>query len=95
VLEAAVYGKPVVFGPEYDKYIEAVQLVEAGGAFSISSAVELEKQLNELFDDEFLYKQACLASKDFVAENAGATEKIIQYIQEKRLFTTLSKSLTV
>jgi 3-deoxy-D-manno-octulosonic-acid transferase len=95
VLEAAVYGKPVVFGPEYDKYIEAVQLVESGGAFSIASAVELEKQFNELFDDEFLYKQACLASKDFVAENAGATEKIIQYIQEKRLFTTLSKSLTV
>jgi 3-deoxy-D-manno-octulosonic-acid transferase len=95
VLEAAVYGKPVVFGPEYDKYIEAVQLVEAGGAFPIASALELEKQLNELFDDEFLYKQACLASKDFVAENAGATEKIVQYIQEKRLFTTLSKSLTV
>lgn len=88
VLEAAVYGKPVVFGPEYDKYIEAVQLVEEGGAFSIASALELEQQLNQLFDDEFLYKQACLASKQFVEANAGATEKIMQYIQEKRLFTT-------
>jgi 3-deoxy-D-manno-octulosonic-acid transferase len=88
VLEAAVYGKPVVFGPEYDKYIEAVQLIESGGGFSIETAVELEKQLNQLLDDEFLYKQACLASKSFVEENAGATEKIINYIQEKRLFTT-------
>ena len=95
VLEAAVYGKPVVFGPEYDKYLEAIQLVDAGGAFSISSALELEQSLNRLFDDAFLYKQACLASEDFVAANAGATEKIIQYIHEKRLFTTDSKSLTI
>ena len=95
VLEAAVYGKPVVFGPEYEKYIEAVELVETGGAFSIESALELEKQFNELLDDAFVYKQACVASKEFVAANAGATEKIIQYIQEKRLFTTVSKSFTV
>lgn len=88
VLEAAVYGKPVVFGPEYEKYIEAVQLLEAGGAFSIATALELEEQLNILLDDELLYKQSCLASKEFVLQNAGATEKIIRFIQEKRLFTT-------
>jgi 3-deoxy-D-manno-octulosonic-acid transferase len=73
VLEAAVYGKPVVFGPEYDKYIEAVELVESGGAYSATTALELEKQFNQLLDDEFLYKQSCLASKEFVAANAGAT----------------------
>lgn len=88
VLEAAVYGKPVVFGPVYDKYIEAAELVDNGGAFAVESALELEKQFNQLMDDEFLYKQACLAAKNFVEENAGATEKIISYIQEKRLFTT-------
>ncbi len=88
VLEAAVYGKPVVFGPVYDKYIEAVELVEAGGAFTVATALELEKKLNELSDDAFLYKQACMASKHYVAANAGATDKIIRYIQEKRLLTT-------
>jgi 3-deoxy-D-manno-octulosonic-acid transferase len=30
VLEAAVYGKPIIFGPEYEKYIEAIELVEKG-----------------------------------------------------------------
>lgn len=88
VLEAAVYGKPVVIGPVYEKYIEAAELVESGGAFPVETALEMEKQFNELFDDEFLYKQACIASKEFVATNAGATEKIIRFIQEKRLFTT-------
>lgn len=88
VLEAAVYGRPVVFGPVYDKYIEAVQLVAAGGGFAVATALELENQFNNLFDDEIRYKQACLAARNFVAENAGATEKIIGFIQEKRLFTT-------
>ncbi len=88
VLEAAVYGKPVVFGPVYEKYIEAAQLVERGGAFPVDNALELEHQLTSLLKDDILYKQACIASKEFVEENAGATEKIIRYIQEKRLFTT-------
>jgi 3-deoxy-D-manno-octulosonic-acid transferase len=87
VLEAAVYGKPVIFGPVYDKYIEAVQLVGSGGGFSVGNAMELEKQFNQLLDDDFIYKQACLAAKNFVEKNAGATEKITNYIQEKRLFT--------
>lgn len=88
VLEAAVYGKPVLFGPVYDKYIEAIQLVKAGGGFPVATALELENEMNRLLDDEFLYKQACRASAEFVAAHAGATEKIIAYIQEKRLFTT-------
>ena len=49
---------------------------------------ELEQQFNHLFDDEFVYKQSCIASRNFVAAHAGATENIIRYIQEKRLFTT-------
>ena len=43
VLEAAVYGKPVIFGPVYDKYIEAVELVGSGGGFSVENALEAEK----------------------------------------------------
>ncbi|HEX6913899.1 MAG TPA: glycosyltransferase N-terminal domain-containing protein [Chitinophagaceae bacterium] len=88
VLEAAVYGKPVVFGPEYEKYIEAVQLTEKGGGFPVENALELETRFNLLLDDEFVYRQSCLAAASFIKENVGATEKIIRYIQEKRLFTT-------
>lgn len=88
VLEAAVYGRPVVFGPEYEKYVEAIDLVESGGAFSIENAIELEQQFYTLLNDEFLYKQACIAAKSYVEENAGATQKILNYIQEKRLLTT-------
>ena len=95
VLEAAVYGKPVVVGPVYEKYIEAVQLIAAGGAFPVATALELEKQLHQLLDDAFVYMRACIAAQQFVASHAGATDKIMEYIQEKRLLTTWSKSFTV
>lgn len=87
VLEAAVYGKPVVFGPVYNKYLEAKGLVAAAGGFSVENALELERQFDKLFDDAVLYKQAAHAAASFVKENAGATEKILNYIQEKRLLT--------
>ncbi len=88
VLEAAVYGKPVVFGPEYDKYVEAEGLVEAGGAFPVENALELEQRLNSLLQDETQYRSACEAARKFVYEKKGATEKILSYIQEKRLLTS-------
>lgn len=88
VLEAAVYGKPVVFGPEYEKYEEAIGLLEAGGGESISDPLELEKLMNDLLDSETIRIQKGTAAKDFVYSNAGASEKIMNYIQEKRLLTS-------
>jgi 3-deoxy-D-manno-octulosonic-acid transferase len=80
VLEAAVYGKPVVFGPVYDKFIEAEELVENGGAFSIESALELEAKFDMLFNDEKAYNDACEASKVYVYAKTGAKKKIMEYI---------------
>lgn len=82
-LEAAVYGKPVVFGPVYDKYAEAIDLVDAGGAFPIENALELEEMFNELLKDAAAYQQACEASRNYVYSNTGATKKIMNYIGEK------------
>lgn len=87
VLEAAVYGKPVVFGPEFEKYVEAVELVDEGGAFSIESAVELEKLLNDLMTNAQWLQESSEASRNYVLGKKGATEKILRYIQEKRLLT--------
>lgn len=87
VLEAAVYNKPVVFGPEFEKYIEATELLEAGGAFTINSAVDLETAFNEMLNDEVAYKKACNNAGNYVISKAGATNKIISFIYEKRLLT--------
>jgi 3-deoxy-D-manno-octulosonic-acid transferase len=88
VLEAAVFGKPVIYGPEYAKYTEAIGLVECGGGISIENALELEQTLSELWKDEKLLVAKGIASKNYVYANKGASKKIIQFIQEKRLLTS-------
>jgi 3-deoxy-D-manno-octulosonic-acid transferase len=87
VLEAAVYSKPVLFGPVYDKYAEAVELVERGGAFSVIDAIELEETFNYLFEDKQAYDVAATNAGNYVAMKGGATKVIMQYVHEKRLLT--------
>jgi len=87
VLEAAVYGKPVIFGPVYEKFREAVELEEEGGAYSIENALELEELLNKLLVNTLECYNAGTASGNYVYSNKGATEKILSFIQENRLLT--------
>ncbi len=86
-LEAAVWGKPVIFGPNYKKYREAMELIEAGGGFSITNAGELKKLADDLLSNEQNLQAASLKAKNYVMENTGATQKILQEIQAKRLLT--------
>ena len=84
-IEAAVYGIPVLFGPNYNKYTEAIGLVKNGGANSIASESELKQNLQLLIHNEDARKTAANKSKEFVGMHKGATNKILSYIQENRL----------
>ena len=88
VLEAAVYGKPVIFGPVYEKYEEAIGLVDEEGAISVGGLIKLEEALNRLLNDEKERERRGEAAGKYVFSNAGASGKIIQFIQEKRLLTS-------
>ena len=87
ILEAAVYGRPVVFGPVYDRFPEAIDMLDAGGAFTVGSALELEATLDSLLADENAYATAAAAAGEFVRLRKGATHRILNYIDEKRLLT--------
>ncbi|RYY19738.1 MAG: 3-deoxy-D-manno-octulosonic acid transferase [Chitinophagaceae bacterium] len=84
ILEAAVYGKPVVFGPAFEKFREAIDLLEAGGAFTVSNALELEEIFNTLLKDHTVYNDACQAAYNYTKDNQGATNTILSYIREKK-----------
>ncbi len=86
-LEAAVWGKPVIFGPNYQKFKEARELIKTGGAFSISNANQLKQVLEIFLSDHAMLNQSGNAAKKYILKNQGATEKIINYIQENRLLT--------
>ncbi len=79
-LEAAVYGLPVIFGPEYKKFKEAVDLVEQGGAFSVSNLSELQRVVSKLRGDAALYERSCGVSKNYVQQRKGATDIIMRKV---------------
>ena len=88
ILEAAVWGRPVIIGENYEKYFEASDLVENGAAVSISDTVELKETIEEWDNDADYYTESAEAARQYVVENAGATGKLIRYIQENRLLTS-------
>ena len=87
VLEAAVYGKPVLFGPEYEKFLEAVDLIERGAAAEVKNAIDLEQAFDNLFNNENKRNKWGMAARDYVLSKAGATDQIIDFIYKKRLLT--------
>ena len=88
VLEAAVYGKPVVFGPVFNKFREAIDLLEEGAATTVDNAIELETTFNDLLNKQEDYTERCEAAKNYVYSRKGATWNIMNYIQENRLLTS-------
>ncbi len=87
VLEAAVYGKVVFFGPFYEKYQEAVGLVASGGGIPVPSGAALTEAINAFLINKEVLKNRAEAARDFVQRGAGATAKILGFIQENRLLT--------
>ena len=80
VLEAAVYGIPVLFGPKIDNSQEAKNLLEAGGGILINDKRNFYKTLRKLFSDETLMQVVGKKSFEFVNKNVGTTDRIIKEI---------------
>ena len=79
ILEAAAYGIPVLFGDRnYQKFQEAVDLINRGGAFTVSDYPDLKKKYESLNEPE-TFLLACDVCRQYVTENTGATEKIMEY----------------
>lgn len=79
-LEAAVYGIPVIFGPKYQKFQEAIRLLEAKGGFSIKSYEELKALLDRMLEDEEFLRESGMNAGLYVTDNAGATDRVLNMI---------------
>lgn len=77
-LEAATYGIPVLWGPNYLKFHEAIGLAQAGGGFPVNDIGALTKVLNQLLNDNALRIHAGEAARCFVQNNGGATDKVLK-----------------
>lgn len=83
ILEAATFGLPVVFGPNYQKFKEAVELIQLNGAFSISGYKQLDTAFSKLLNDKATLEICSEACKNYVKNNTGATQVIIKKVFNK------------
>lgn len=79
-LEAACFGLPVAFGPNYHKFREAVDLIEIKAAKSFIKADDLFPLLRKMLDDEQFYKSCSDASAGYVGSKTGATQAILEFL---------------
>lgn len=84
-LEAAVYGKPLLFGPEYQKFKEASDLIRTGAAYSCATADALRAVLKAWIVNKSKREEAGQAAAGYVQHHKGATRKILSFIIENEL----------
>lgn len=82
ILEAATFGLPVIFGPKYHKFREAVDLIKEGGAYSISNENEFMETVMKLYNEPELLKEKSQIARNFVQKNIGATDIILKKIEK-------------
>lgn len=82
VLEAAAFGKPILFGPEIDKFPEALDLIKVGAAYTVANEKECKSILIELLQNKEKYLSASIAASEFIKENVGATNSVMEKIME-------------
>lgn len=81
IQEAIVYDVPVIFGPKYHSFEEAVDLVKLKGAFVINNQHELENMFYRFINDDAFYEKASKICHDYVAGKIGATEKTMRVLE--------------
>ena len=82
ILEPATFGIPIVIGPNYSHFAEAIEIIELKAAISVKDATELHKTLNELLNDLELQKTLGHKASRYVQQNKGATETISKYLSK-------------
>jgi 3-deoxy-D-manno-octulosonic-acid transferase len=82
-LEAAAFGLPVIFGPNYQKFREARELIELKAGISINTEDELKKAADLLMNDAEYRAFAADKIKQYVAGHTGATACILDYILQR------------
>ncbi len=84
MLEAAVWGMPVLFGPKHQKFPEAAESIEAGFGFECTDYDSFERNLKNALGNPESRAAAAQKSRDFVTGRAGATSAVVAHIETLR-----------
>ena len=85
ILEAATFGVPIIIGENYTNFPEAKKLKKLNGLFSVASPQEFIDIFNQLKTDAPFCEKTGLISKNFILNNRGATDIILNYLQQLQI----------
>ena len=88
-LEAATFGLPILFGPKYQKFQEAKDLVKIQSGFSISNFGEMIELFKKLSGNKIYREQAGNKAKVYVERHIGASQKIIDFVKNLKPFNNV------
>ena len=80
VMEPAIARLPVIFGPNYDNFQEAIELIDLGGGWSINNSEEFYNISNKLINNEKILLNASEAATDVIHNNIGAATRVVRGI---------------
>lgn len=80
ILEAATFGLPVIFGPNYQKFREARDMVDLGAAIPVKAFNELQNAISGLLNNSKMLDELSQKSRNYVNKNRGATQLILNQI---------------
>jgi 3-deoxy-D-manno-octulosonic-acid transferase len=81
VLEPATFGVPIIIGPNFKKFKEAVELVENQACFTVDNSKKLSVLLKKFYKDKKELQKVGNKSLNYVVSNKGATSKILNYLE--------------
>lgn len=81
VPEAAVYGVPVIIGPNNQKFREAQHLLKAGGCMEVQDAGTFGRTMDRLLSDKAFLSQCGRIAGEYISGNAGATDAVFRHVR--------------
>lgn len=81
ILEAATFGMPLFFGPNYSKFQEAIDLVSEGAAFPVGNTAEFTAAFAKQYTNR---AKAAHISREYVQRNIGATGKVMEVVKQMK-----------
>jgi 3-deoxy-D-manno-octulosonic-acid transferase len=80
ILEPAAFGLPIVIGPVYDKFPEALDLLKRGGLSIVRNPKDAIRLLDQWCSDPKKFKSMGAINQAYIQEHSGATKHIINHL---------------
>jgi 3-deoxy-D-manno-octulosonic-acid transferase len=82
LLEPAVFGVPIIIGPNYIKFNEAIELVNKKACFVVNNSQKLFTLLKEFFQHKQNREEVGSRAHNYVVSKKGATTRILNYLKK-------------